>query len=439
MIYYSIPGNDKLKISKTGSVLPVLPTDKDKCNELFTIKDDKITLDMYGERKTVALKWLVIICSYGFKLPSGYEHFIFRYRFRPAKRINRNVTEDEAKDRLPFEVIFQEPVYYTKDFRIIPEFPNYAVSQDMRFINVRTGEPISVKNIATEDNKRYPSVSLLHPHYSIHKSRMVHLLVAITWIENDDYVARPLVNHKDGNKSNFRADNLEWASYSENLIHAYEAGLRTDNRAIRVYDKLTNTIAIYRSVSEAFKAMKMRARANLDARFEEANGLYIAKNRYEIKYLDDKTPFMLETMSIKKAKELMSKNFRRGRTYEAINLDTNKTVIGANGAIQKALGLSEGGVTGICSKKTIYRDADNKRWIIRDNLNKPLDISEYKEVSNKKVQIIRTQLSTGEEIEFKSLREAGRETFRIDPITIKNSIKNNSSVRGYKFRYKEEV
>ena len=45
MIYYSIPGNDKLKISKTGSVLPVLPTDKDKCNELFTIKDDKITLD----------------------------------------------------------------------------------------------------------------------------------------------------------------------------------------------------------------------------------------------------------------------------------------------------------------------------------------------------------------------------------------------------------
>ena len=44
-----------------------------------------------------------------------------------------------------------------------------------------------------------------------------------------------------------------------------------------------------------------------------------------------------------------------------------------------------------------------------------------------------------EEIEFKSLREAGRETFRIDPITIKNSIKNNSSVRGYKFRYKEEV
>jgi hypothetical protein len=144
-------------------------------------------------------------------------------------------------------------------------------------------------------------------------------------------------------------------------------------------------------------------------------------------------------MAIKKAKELMSKNFRRGRTYEAINLDTGKTIIGANGVIQKALNLSEGGVTGICSKKTIYRDADNKRWVIRDNLNKPLDVSEYREIPNKKVKIIRTLLSNGEEIEFKSLREAGRETFRIDPITIKNSIKNNTPVRGYKFRYKEEI
>ena len=433
MIYYSIPGNDKLKISKSGSVLPVLPADKDKGNELFIIKDDKITLDMYGERRTVALKWLILICLYGFRLPKGYEHFIFRYRFRPAKRVNRNVKEDESKSRLPFEVIFQEPVYYTRDFRIIPEFPNYAISKDKRIVNVKTGESVSVK----QSGRKYPFVNLFHQHYGLHKSRMIHLLVAITWIENDDYVARPLVNHKDGDKANFSADNLEWASYSENLIHAYESGLRQDNRTIRVYDKLTNTISIYRSVTEAFKAMKLRARANLDARFEEANGLLIAKNRYEIKYLDDKTPFMLETMSIKKAKELMSKSFRRGRTYEAINLDTNKTVIGANGVIQKALGLSESGVTGICSKKTIYRDTDNKRWIIRDNLNKPLDVSEYKEVPNKKVQIVRTQLSTGEETEFKSLREAGRETFRIDPITIKNSIKYNSSVRGYKFRYKD--
>ena len=29
MIYYSIPGNDKLKINKSGNILPVLSVDKD--------------------------------------------------------------------------------------------------------------------------------------------------------------------------------------------------------------------------------------------------------------------------------------------------------------------------------------------------------------------------------------------------------------------------
>lgn len=51
----------------------------------------------------------------------------------------------------------------------------------------------------------------------------VHKLVA------DAFVANPgrnsIINHKDGNKRNNRADNLEWCTQSRNVIHAYETGL----------------------------------------------------------------------------------------------------------------------------------------------------------------------------------------------------------------------
>lgn len=49
----------------------------------------------------------------------------------------------------------------------------------------------------------------------------VHRLVAIHFIENDD-PKKTLVNHKDGNKLNNQADNLEWVTPRENNIHYYQ-------------------------------------------------------------------------------------------------------------------------------------------------------------------------------------------------------------------------
>lgn len=56
------------------------------------------------------------------------------------------------------------------------------------------------------------------------KSFRVHRLVAIHFVEGrtED---RNQVNHIDGDKSNNRADNLEWATAEENTRHAYETGL----------------------------------------------------------------------------------------------------------------------------------------------------------------------------------------------------------------------
>lgn len=48
----------------------------------------------------------------------------------------------------------------------------------------------------------------------------VHRLVAKLFVENKDPKNKTDVNHKDGNKLNNIADNLEWVTKSENMIHA---------------------------------------------------------------------------------------------------------------------------------------------------------------------------------------------------------------------------
>ena len=52
----------------------------------------------------------------------------------------------------------------------------------------------------------------------------VHRLVAIAFLSNP--FNKPTVNHKDGDKSNNKSTNLEWATRSENTIHAYATGLK---------------------------------------------------------------------------------------------------------------------------------------------------------------------------------------------------------------------
>ena len=56
------------------------------------------------------------------------------------------------------------------------------------------------------------------------KSYRTHRLVACAFIPNTNNL--PQVNHKDGDKSNNRVDNLEWCDNSHNQRHAIDTGLK---------------------------------------------------------------------------------------------------------------------------------------------------------------------------------------------------------------------
>lgn len=56
-----------------------------------------------------------------------------------------------------------------------------------------------------------------HPFY-------IHRLIATHFMDNEDN--QRTVNHKNGIKTDNRIENLEWATHSENIKHAYDTGLK---------------------------------------------------------------------------------------------------------------------------------------------------------------------------------------------------------------------
>lgn len=125
----------------------------------------------------------------------------------------------------------------------------YQVSSggQVRSIQDNHGRP---KNAVKAANKTgtvdYLYVKLFKKDGMVNKA--VHRLVAEAFVPNPN--DKPMVNHKDGDKRNNSATNLEWVTCSENHKHAFTTGLRNaDHVADRNRGQKTGVTSKYRNVT----------------------------------------------------------------------------------------------------------------------------------------------------------------------------------------------
>lgn len=103
-----------------------------------------------------------------------------------------------------------------EEWRPIPEFGNRLFISNMGRVKSRLGNIISTP----ANNCGYMRLStrpLSHKEKTL--NLLVHRLVAREFVPNPE--GKPCVDHKNGNRQDNRASNLEWVTHEENMHRAF--------------------------------------------------------------------------------------------------------------------------------------------------------------------------------------------------------------------------
>lgn len=110
-----------------------------------------------------------------------------------------------------------------KDWKTIEAWPRYEVSKTGQVRNSETGH--TLKTRPDKDGYRIATLSI----QGRRLTAKVHRLVAEAFVLNPNQ--KPCVNHINGDKTDNRAENLEWCTPGENILHSYRVLARKSTHA----------------------------------------------------------------------------------------------------------------------------------------------------------------------------------------------------------------
>ena len=133
-------------------------------------------------------------------------------------------------------------------------FTRYEVSNQGRVRNAHTGRVLRPR----KHNWGYLRVALYYK--GLCKERFVHNLVATAFVEG--WREGLQVNHKNGVKTDNRAENLEWVTSSENHQHAHDV-LLLDVKPVALLDERGHLQWLFKSSQACNRAMGGRVREHI--------------------------------------------------------------------------------------------------------------------------------------------------------------------------------
>lgn len=305
---------------------------------------------------------------------------------------------------------FTGPIEVGSGYYLIPGFVHFAIRADGRIKSVRTNRVLK-QSIGPYG---YPQAYLYDADKKRWRGVSVHLLVARTFVKNDDYVLNPYVNHKDGNKLNHSPRNLEWVSGEDNQLHAISSGLRNDNYPCKMLDTSAGTIESFPSVGRALKAAGLKSGSATLSR--SINGQLIPNlfsGRYEIKLDSEERGWFYIDRT-----QLQSRVISRG-PFQARNMATgmileHQSMVG----LEKLTGVSRDGIR-VCVRSIF--PTQRHGWQFREKIDAtwPCDPVESKHTPKRSIRI--TDWVNGEQKLFDSLHQACN-FLHVDKVTLKRRL-----------------
>ena len=131
------------------------------------------------------------------------------------------------------------------DFFEIPGWPYLYISKE----GVVWDEYFKEYVRPTYSDRPYPEIKASG---SI-KPISIHRALALTYLVCPGDPMDYQVEHKDGNKENYKLDNLEWVTRSENAVRAFRNRQRNDNHRVLLKDLETGTVTEHYSITDCAK------------------------------------------------------------------------------------------------------------------------------------------------------------------------------------------